>query len=85
MSTATRSAPATTPPRPGPVRVDRRLPRFAPLGLYLAGIALGAALSAATGFSVTSTVVYGVVLGTLAVFVASRAVEGRRECLLQSL
>jgi phosphate ABC transporter permease subunit PstA len=79
MSTDTQSAPATrTPPR-GPVRVDRRLPRFAPLGLYLAGIALGAALSALTGFSVTSTVVYGVVLGTLAVYVASRAVEGRRK------
>jgi len=79
MSADTQSAPATrTPPR-GPVRVDRRLPRFAPLGLYLAGIALGAALSALTGFSVTSTVVYGVFLGTLTVYVAARAVEGVRK------
>jgi phosphate ABC transporter permease subunit PstA len=79
MSTDTRSAPVTTTPPQGPVRVDRRLPRFAPLGLYLSGIALGAGLSALTGFSVTSTVIYGVVLGTLAVYVASRAVEGRRK------
>lgn len=78
MSTATQSAPETAA-QPGPVRVDRRLPRFAALGLYLAGIALGAALSALTGFAVTSTVVYGVVLGTVAVYVGSRAVEGRRK------
>ncbi len=63
----------------GPVRSERRLPRFAPLGLYLAGIAVGAGISALTGFSVTSTVIYGVILGTIAVYVASRAVEGRRK------
>jgi phosphate ABC transporter permease subunit PstA len=79
MSIDTQSAPETSAPQRGPVRVERRLPRFAPLGLYLAGIALGAALSALTGFSVTSTVIYGVILGTLAVYVASRAVEGRRK------
>ncbi|MGY1641097.1 phosphate ABC transporter permease PstA [Geodermatophilus sp. SYSU D00703] len=77
MSTDTQTAPRTT--ARGPVRVERRLPRFAPVGLYVAGIALGAAVSALTGFSVTSTVVYGVVLGTLAVFLASRLVEGRRK------
>ena len=32
-----------------------------------------------TGFAVTSTVIYGVVLGTLAVYVATRAVEGSRK------
>jgi phosphate transport system permease protein len=68
-----------TAPHQGPVRSERRLPRFAPLGLYLAGIAVGAGISAVTGFSVTSTVIYGVVLGTLAVYAASRAVEGRRK------
>ena len=79
MSTDTQSAPQLSAPQPGPVRVERRLPRFAPLGLFVLGIALGAALSAATGFSVTSTVIYGVVLGTLLVYVATRAVEGRRK------
>ncbi len=79
MSTDLQSAPATAAPQPGPVKVERRLPRFAPLGLFLAGIALGAGLSALTGFSVTSTVIYGVVLGTLAVYVATRLVEGPRK------
>jgi phosphate ABC transporter permease subunit PstA len=66
-------------PQQGSVRAHGRLPRLVPVGLYAAGVALGAALSAATGFSVTSTVIYGVVLGTLAVYVATRAVEGRRK------
>jgi len=79
MSIDTRSAPRPTAHDPGPVHVQRKLPRFAPLGLYLGGVALGAALSALTGFSVTSTVIYGVIFGTLLVYVASRAVEGRRK------
>jgi phosphate transport system permease protein len=78
MSTAIRPAPTGTGADPA-VRSRSRLPRFAPLGLYLAGIALGAGLSALTSFSVTSTAIYGVVLGTLAVYVFSRAVEGRRK------
>jgi len=78
MSIDTQSAPEVAN-RQGPVRVHRRLPRLAPLGLYLIGLGLGAALSAATGFAVTSTLIYGVVLGTLAVYVATRAVEGRRK------
>jgi len=79
MSTDTRSAPRPTAHDPGPVAVHRRLPRFAPVGIFLAGIALGAVLSALTGFSIATAVVYGVVLGTLAVYVASRSVEGRRK------
>ena len=79
MSTATQSAPQPTAHESGPVAVHRKLPRFAPLGLFLAGVVLGALLSAATGFSITTAVVYGVVLGTVVVYVASRAVEGRRK------
>ena len=79
MSTDIRSAPPTSAPQQGPVRTQRRLPRFAPTGLYLAGIALGALLSAVTGFSVTSTVIYGVIMATLLVWLVSRAVEGRRK------
>ena len=79
MSTDIQAAPPASAQQQGPVRSHRRLPRFAPVGLYLAGIAVGAALSALTGFSVTSTVIYGVILGTLAVYVASRAVEGSRK------
>jgi phosphate transport system permease protein len=79
MSIATQSALETSVPQQEPVRARRRLSRPALVGLYLAGIALGAALSAVTGFAVTSTVVYGVVLATLVVYVATRAVEGRRK------
>jgi phosphate transport system permease protein len=79
MSTQTSSAPAPVTEHPGPVHSHRRLPRFAATGVYLVGVALGALLSALTGFTVALTVVYGAVLGTLAVWLASRAVEGRRK------
>jgi phosphate ABC transporter permease subunit PstA len=78
MSTDTQAAPDVTPQQ-GPVSVHRRLSRPALLGLYLAGVALGAAVSAGTGFAVTSTVTYGVVLGTLLVYIGTRAVEGSRK------
>jgi phosphate transport system permease protein len=78
MSTAVQSAPERPASQPS-VRARRRLPRYAPLGLYLLGIALGAGLSALTGFGVVSTVIYGVLLGTLAVYVVTRAVEGTRK------
>jgi phosphate ABC transporter permease subunit PstA len=78
MSTDTQAAPDVTPQQ-GPVSVHHRLSRPALLGLYLAGVALGAAVSAGTGFAVTSTVTYGVVLGTLVVYIGTRAVEGRRK------
>ncbi|MGY1607360.1 MULTISPECIES: phosphate ABC transporter permease PstA [unclassified Geodermatophilus] len=65
-------------PQPG-IRPRRRLPRYGAAGLYAAGIALGAGLSALTGFSIALTVVYGAVLGTLAVYVGARAVEGTRK------
>jgi len=79
MSTSTRSSLQTAPEPSGPVAHRSHLPRFAPLGLYAAGVAVGALLSALTGFSVALTVVYGAVLGTLAVYVGSRVVEGRRK------
>jgi phosphate transport system permease protein len=79
MSTSTQSPVRVAEDPRGPIRPQRRLPRFAATGLYLAGIALGAVLSALTGFSIALTVIYGAVLGTLAVYVAARAVEGRRK------
>jgi phosphate transport system permease protein len=81
MSTETPLAPIEAPGAhtAGPVRTQRRLPRFAALGLFLLGIVVGGLLSALTGFSVALTVVYGVVLGTLAVYLVSRQVEGRRK------
>jgi phosphate transport system permease protein len=74
--TATRTAP---PEASGVVEHSRRLPRLAPSGLFALAALLGAVLSALTGFSVVRTAVYAVVLGTLAVYTASRAVEGARK------
>jgi phosphate transport system permease protein len=80
MSTETPSAPAgTAGSTTGRVRTRRRLPRLSALGSYLAGLLVGGLLSALTGFSIALTVVYGVVLGTLAVYLVSRSVEGRRK------
>ncbi|MCW2695824.1 MAG: pstA [Modestobacter sp.] len=67
------------PDLPGPVRTRRRLPRYAATGLYLAGLLLGAVLSALSGFNPALTVIYGVAIGTVAVYAASRAVEGTRK------
>jgi phosphate transport system permease protein len=78
MSTDTPLAPAPTG-NVGPVRTRRRLPRYAAAGLYAGGVLVGALLSALTGFSIALTVVYGVTLGTLAVYLVGRQVEGRRK------
>ncbi|RBY97151.1 phosphate ABC transporter permease PtsA [Blastococcus sp. TF02-8] len=80
MSTDLRpDAVAATPARNPALRSRRQLPRFAPTGLFGLGVLLGAGLSAATGFSLTLTVVYGVVLGTLVLYVVARRVEGGRK------
>jgi len=81
MSTQAPLAPApATGGASGPVRTQRHLPRFAATGLFLAGILLGALLTVVTvGFNIPLTVVYGVVLGTLAVYLVSRSVEGGRK------
>jgi phosphate transport system permease protein len=76
MSTSTIEQPPRT--TPGPVRTQRHLPRFANLGLYLAGSAVAAGLSALTGFSIALTVVYALVLGPLVVLLVARSVEGAR-------
>jgi phosphate transport system permease protein len=65
----------------GLVRTHGRLPRWVPVGLFAGGVLVGAVLSALTGFSIVLTVLYGTVLGTLAVWGVSRRVEGSRVAL----
>ncbi|MGX5657903.1 phosphate ABC transporter permease PstA [Geodermatophilus nigrescens] len=79
MSTSTQSPVRVSEEPSGPIRPQRKLPRYAGLGLYVAGLAAGALLAALTGSGIALAVVYGVVLGTLAVYVGSRAVEGTRK------
>ena len=81
LMTATRPADPGTVTRPssGVVERHQRLPRFGMPALFLFGVLAGAGLSALTGFSVVLAVVYAVVLGTLAVYVGARVVEGRRK------
>jgi phosphate transport system permease protein len=76
--TSTRTA---APESRGLVEHSRRLPRLAPAGLFGLGAVLGVGLAAVTGFTVVLAVLYAAVLGTLAVYVASRAVEGTRKAL----
>jgi phosphate transport system permease protein len=76
--TITRHAPS---PTPGLVEQHRRLPRSAPTGLFGLGALVGMGLSALTGSTLVLAVVYAVVLGAVAVYIASRAVEGSRKAL----
>jgi phosphate transport system permease protein len=79
--TATRPAdPGTAPPPAhGLVERHRRPPRFAFPAAFALGAVIGVALSALTGFNVVLAIVYAAVLGSLAVYVTSRALEGTRK------
>jgi phosphate transport system permease protein len=69
------------PAAPGLVEQHRRLPRFAPTGLFGLGALVGVGLSALMGFSLILALIYAVVLGTVGVYIASRSVEGNRKAL----
>jgi phosphate transport system permease protein len=80
--TATRPADSgTAAPHPGLVEQHRRLPRFALSGAFVVGGLVGVGFSALTGVNLVLAVLYAVVLGTLAVYVTARAVEGSRKAL----
>ena len=73
MSTDTQTAPAVPCTQQGPVRQHRQAPAPGSARRLPGRHRPRAVLSAATDFSVTSTVIYGVILGTLAVYVVTRA------------
>jgi phosphate transport system permease protein len=56
----------------------RRLPHAAPIGLFAAGALVGVLLGRVTSGGLAPAVIYAAVLGTLAVYGVSRAVDGRR-------
>jgi phosphate transport system permease protein len=79
MTTSPTPVRPATATAPSPVRRRRRLRRTTTLALFAAGAAAGVALNGLTGFAVVPAVLFAVVLGTLALVVTSRLVEGRRE------
>jgi phosphate transport system permease protein len=80
MTTDTQPAPAGTEQH-GLVERHRQLPRFAPVGLFAGGGAVGVLFSALTGFNPVLAIIYAVVLGTLVVYLVSRSIEGGRKAL----
>ncbi|MGY1834320.1 phosphate ABC transporter permease PstA [Blastococcus sp. SYSU DS0510] len=77
VQTPTPTTGSSAPTRPQQ-RQDGSLPRWVPLAVFAAGVAVAAVLSALTGFTIVLFVIYAVVLGTVAVYVVSRVTEGRR-------
>jgi phosphate transport system permease protein len=78
MSLQTSPPPVRGARSAAPEAARRRLPRRAPLGLFAAGALVGVLLAALTGGNVALAVLYAAILGTLAVYGVSRAVDGRR-------
>jgi phosphate transport system permease protein len=80
MAVRTTTAPVQEPPLAPPgSRGGRRLPRRAPVGLFVLGALVGAVLAWATGGGLAMAVIYAALLGTLAVWAVSRLVDGRRK------
>ena len=62
-----------------PVHTRRRLPRPAPPAIYGLGLLAGVTLSRLIGSGLALAVLFGAVVGTVALYIASRSVEGRRK------
>jgi phosphate transport system permease protein len=78
----TSSTPAPPIPSDGATtRLDRSvtLPRWATWGIFAGALGLVALLDVMTGLNLALYVLYTVLLGTTALFVVSRVVEGRRK------
>jgi phosphate transport system permease protein len=56
----------------------RRLPRWAPIGVFAAALAVVVVLDLVATLNIALYVIYTVALGTVALYVLSRIVEGRR-------
>jgi phosphate transport system permease protein len=78
------STTSTAPARPGGTAsavsggTHRRLPRWAPLGVFAAALAVVVVLDLLFSLNIALYAIYTVALGTVALYVVSRIVEGRR-------
>jgi phosphate transport system permease protein len=77
-ATSTAPAPTGSSAAPSSVRGHRRLPRWTPPAVFAAALAAVALLGLVVDLGIALYVLYTVVLGTVALYVLSRAVEGRR-------
>jgi len=78
MSSTLSAPPGTAATDPADARRNRRLPRWAPVAVFAAALALVALLDLASGLNVALYAFYTGVLGTVVLYVLSRVVEGRR-------
>ncbi len=77
-TTSTAPAPPSGTTSAGTGTTSRRLPRWAPIGVFVAALAVVALLDLFFSFNIALYAVYTVALGTVALYVLSRVVEGRR-------
>jgi phosphate transport system permease protein len=68
-----------TSPGPAELRARGRLPRWAPWAVFAGALALVAVLDVLSSLNIALYALYTVVLGMIALYVLSRAVEGRRK------
>jgi phosphate transport system permease protein len=79
MSTvSTVPSPTGSPSTPRAGTERRRLPRWMPLGIFAAALAVVAVLDLLVSLNIALYALYTVVLGTVALYVLSRIVEGGR-------
>ena len=76
-TTSTAPAPTGSSPAGSPTR-GRRLPRWAPVAVFTGALAVVVVLDALFSLNVALYAIYTVALGTLALYLLSLAVEGRR-------
>jgi phosphate transport system permease protein len=80
MTTQTTPAPVQGSADAGPdLGRSRRLPRWAPVALFVVGVLVGVLVARLTGGNVVLEVLYAGILGTLAVTIVSGVVDGRRK------
>jgi phosphate transport system permease protein len=68
-----------TSPGPAELRARGRLPRWAPWAVFAGALAVVAVLDVLSGLNIALYALYTVVLGMIALYALSRAVEGRRK------
>jgi len=78
MSTSTAPAPSGSRPRTAAPSQARRLPHWAPIAVFAGALAVVALLDVFSALNIALYAIYTIALGTIALYVLSRTVEGGR-------